>query len=689
MTTQTCYEFVRDRKSWDATLVALDRDADGNLTLARLPGPSDGAGVTLLQPYDIGSSGIAAGPCGATFLSITSDDRIIFLDTLCSTAAELRSFDHPCGLAVGSDSLWVADSSNSRVRRLAFPTLEPTMELLELQNPTGVGCDVLDRIYVLDRGLQSVRRYSSFGKLDVAFNETLAASGTISAPLYLALSPGGELFVSDGAANTVYCFDAKGGVMQSLPTPTTGWRPGAIAVAEQRIFVSDRGAGCIQIFNGDGSWWGVLPNFQGPVTALSIDGATGDLLIKTGLDEAYVRFKSDVCFASMGQIYCGPFDAGNGLEWFRAACAADVPVSTALVFEVAQSPAPSPGPAPSDWVATPLDTLLAEAVPSGATSDTRRFIWMRATLTTRNVTATPTVRQIRAETKGEDYRDYLPEIYSRQDEPSEFLFRLLALTRSELGAVEENIDALPQLLSPRFVPSSQLPWLAAWLGLDLPRIATDTEQRSLIENAVKLWARRGTPTGLADLVEIYTGVRPSIVEAFSQRGLWMLDESCRLGFDTGLPAIDPNGMVVPDPSNPLALGGPCGSTAIGSSVVGESGPLPVQSLGEPLFADAAFRFTAFLPSYRVDNPALLAEARRVIEAEKPAYTGYDLCIVCPDLRVGFQSMVGVDTIVGGPPDPLRLDKSLLGLQGTLPPPVGDATRVGQGARVDDFTTVLR
>jgi hypothetical protein len=124
-------------------------------------------------------------------------------------------------------------------------------------------------------------------------------------------------------------------------------------------------------------------------------------------------------------------------------------------------------------------------------------------------------------------------------------------------------------------------------------------------------------------------------------------------------------------------------------VVGESGPLPIEDLGEPLFTDAAHRFLVFLPSYRAEDAGLIAEVRRVIEAEKPAHTGYDLCLVRPDMRVGYQATIGLDTIVGGPPEPLRLGQSLLSLDASLPPPIGGAARIGQGARLGADATTLR
>jgi hypothetical protein len=41
--------------------------------------------------------------------------------------------------------------------------------------------------------------------------------------------------------------------------------------------------------------------------------------------------------------------------------------------------------------------------------------------------------------------------------------------------------------------------------------------------------------------------------------------------------------------------------------------------------------------------------RRALDAEKPAQTSYDLCFVEARFRVGLQSTVGIDTILGSYP----------------------------------------
>lgn len=68
----TAHAVLRDRSHWLGSPSGLQVDRDGELRLARVPGPSDGKAIDLstTYPYAREVSGIAAGPCDAVFLSL-------------------------------------------------------------------------------------------------------------------------------------------------------------------------------------------------------------------------------------------------------------------------------------------------------------------------------------------------------------------------------------------------------------------------------------------------------------------------------------------------------------------------------------------------------------------------------------------------------------------------------------------
>jgi len=679
------YALARDREQWDGTITALEGDVDGNLTLARVPGPADGTAIDLPGPYTSPASGIAAGPCGVVFVADTAHDRIVIVDRRCKTRAWMTGFRAPRGLALRVDDvLAVADSGNARVQHLALPALEWSAAIVfasagPLQSPAGVAFDSNGREYVLDSALKRVLRFTASGAPDAGYDTTLKSQAALSDPLFLAVGSDDHLLVSDTVANAVVVFDAAGVLLHTLPNPDgLAWAPGAIATFGARIFVHDRTSGVIHVFADEHTCIGDVAGWRGPVSALAVDG-DGALLIKNGLDDQFFVFSAAVGYVASGTIEIGPLDAGIELEWMRAAAVCDRPLRTDVVLEVAQLDPPSPPPGPGDWIAAAsVDTLLAPVVPAPP-PPSRRWLWLRATLRTNDARVTPTLRQLRAETPGEDYLDSLPAVYRRSDVDGQ-LSRLLALLKSGQSSVDEAVDEMPQHAAPAFAAASTLSSLAEWVAFDLPAAAGSAERRALIADAVHLQERRGTPASIRQLIELQTGIRPSIVEAFEYRALWILGESSRLGFDTALPASHPDGFVLPDSVTAERVAPAC-CRSIGQAVVGESGPLERDAFGGPLFIDTAHRFEVTVPAYRARDAALVDAVRWVVDREKPAHTQYCLRLYESQFLVGVQAVIGVDTIVGGAEHAMRLeagrlDGALLGPVGQQEPRVGVNVSVG-------------
>ena len=690
MNEPTRHFLLRDRRRWHGRRSGLALDRDGALQLAAVPAPQDGKAVSVATalPAAREVSGIAAGPNGAVFVSDTAHHRVLFVDGACEARFWLSpdgvpgptpgAFHAPRGLVLGAQALQVADSGNGRLQHLAPPALEPQQAWTRWTEPVGVAVDREGRVLVVDAAGNRVERCDERGVPDTAFNAAIVNAGLLVQPRWVAVGRDDRVLVSDVAANAVHLFDAAGAHIGSLAGPT-GWLPGAVAADDERIYVADAATARIHAFDAEGAWDGELPHWTGPVTALALR-ANGDLLVKPGLDAVYHAFAAGRAHVAHGTLEAGPLDAGELADWERAWCESAAPEGTRCSLELAHQAADAPPPA--GWIAaTSNDALLSGGAP--VPPGTRRRLWLRVTLATTEPSRTPRLLQARAATHGENFLDHLPLTYGLHDLTADgregLLARWLKLLRGEFALIEEALDRMPQLADPRHAPGSDLAWLASWLALELPRIRTDDEARDLIARAVRLHARRGTPDSIAEHVELYTGIRPTIVEAFEGRHLWLLGESSLLGFGTQLPPFDPLGWVVPDPdaaieccaapeppndcgrATPLADPGcgPCGSatpmgerrevdaTTVGRVVVGEGGPLAAHQIGLPLFSEEAHRFCVLVDAYRVCDPALIDEIRRIVDREKPAHTDWRLQLIEPDLRVGLQSRVGIDAIVGG------------------------------------------
>ena len=101
--------------------------------------------------------------------------------------------------------------------------------------------------------------------------------------------------------------------------------------------------------------------------------------------------------------------------------------------------------------------------------------------------------------------NYLPGIYH-----TDFMVRFLAIFESVLIPIEWNIDNFDLYLDPGTAPCGFLPWLANWFQITLDSTWSEEQRRTLLREAHKIYARRGTRWALSRILEIYTGHRPKI-----------------------------------------------------------------------------------------------------------------------------------------------------------------------------------
>jgi hypothetical protein len=165
---------------------------------------------------------------------------------------------------------------------------------------------------------------------------------------------------------------------------------------------------------------------------------------------------------------------------------------------------------------------------------------------------------------------------------------------------------------------------------------------------------------LREHVRLYTGARVTITE--SDRTVWSLGRTSRLGWDTRLVPAEPQGAVL-DRTAKLDF----------SHLTAD------EDFGAPVFSRDAFRFRVTLRRRDADRAA---EVRAVLDREKPAHTVYELCQPDDRMRVGIQARLGVDAFVAGTPEPWVIGRTGSGpLRPNVLPVDPRPATVGRDARV--------
>lgn len=103
----------------------------------------------------------------------------------------------------------------------------------------------------------------------------------------------------------------------------------------------------------------------------------------------------------------------------------------------------------------------------------------------------------------------LPALY-RDDDLAQ---RLVSAMDAELAPVFATLDGFGAYLDATYAPEDFLDWLGGWVGVTLDHTWPIERRRMMVASAVDLYRLRGTASGLAAQVAIYTGGTVEIVES--------------------------------------------------------------------------------------------------------------------------------------------------------------------------------
>jgi hypothetical protein len=103
----------------------------------------------------------------------------------------------------------------------------------------------------------------------------------------------------------------------------------------------------------------------------------------------------------------------------------------------------------------------------------------------------------------------------------------------------------------------------------------------------------------------------------------------------------------------------------------------------------AHKFSVFVPACYRESEAKRRSLENLLKSESPGHAQHQLVYVEPRFRVGFQAMIGLDTVVGRYPAGVTLNQSPLGEATVLTSPPGKSgapgLAVGQSSRVGTTT----
>ncbi len=202
-------------------------------------------------------------------------------------------------------------------------------------------------------------------------------------------------------------------------------------------------------------------------------------------------------------------------------------------------------------------------------------------------------KNLRVEFPQESFMEYLPEVYQKN---GDFLKRYLGVFQSIFLDMERSIDRFPMLLDVDTAGGKALNYLASWLGMHNEGSILSREQfRFAVKNAVALNKAKGTVKSIIDMVKLYTGEEPYIVEYFKLRE-YGRDNTER------------------------------------------------ERLYNKIYTDNPHTFCIILKSGAVfDKGGKLEELSRLLEKVRPAHTIARIIVLSQNIRLDMHSYIGINT----------------------------------------------
>jgi phage tail-like protein len=569
----------------------------------------------------------------------------------------VKEFDSPTGIAISSKGdVYISDSNNHRVQvfKLKGFVLKDVWgrvdedgkpvsgaEKSEFKTPWDLAVGYKEYVYVVDRGNNRIQKFAPNGECVNAFGIT-----ELDDPLHIAIDEKDFVYVIDSTPK-VKKFDQDGNLLEEVEyvgEVAENFPPALLTVdAAGRVHYEFKYSKINLVlkhkFKIEGS---VVEGDcvivkKGVVPGIYFDG---DKLIINSDDIPEPR-EEEIDYLEEGTFYSEALDSEEyRCKWHKILLDADIPLGTSVTVQTYTAETEKDFLEISNLDETLWQTNQKNAESFLIQSSPGRYLWLKVTLKG-NRRETPLIKRIRIYYPRLTYLQYLPRIFQEDPASKLFLEQFLSIFEHFFGGIEDEIGNIVRYFIPGATPAEFLPWLASWLSLSLNDKWPEQKKRLLIKRAWELFRKRGTLPGMQEILEIFTGKIFFILEHFKLRRKYLiLSKNSIIGCNSILWGVESS----------LGVNTELSDFELGDSKEPVSNP----------FQSHAHEFSILIPSKFLNSEEKERMIRRIVNLWKPAHTRFYLCKIEPGFRVGIQSIIGADTIIGKYSDVVLAQTSTLG-----------------------------
>ncbi len=469
-----------------------------------------------------------------------SNERTEGLNSIGGEGTLPGQLKEPQGIALSRDTLYVADTGNNRI--LAFATINwqirwvigaTDSEGLPIPNsdefkPVELVVDNTEHIYVLDSVNHSILKFDKGGR----FKGT-CVEAELEEPVNITLDKDGFLYVRDTKRVLKFGTESEDNLLElEFDLQEIGIEPSGLAVDfEGNVYVGDvKDLGgrekerFIHKFAPSGNYAGPLLGYRGPCYGMTVD-KHGNFYVITGEggEIAFLRYKTERYYIKepWGTFISKAFDSTiPDCRWHKIVLDAEIPDKTQVdvyyfISDEEKTQTEMLELSESEWSQLPpFHTATMNLRDALIQSPSGRHLWLKLVLRSTDENKTPRIKSISAYLPRSSYLRYLPAVYQEDTASRDFLERFLSLFETLLWNNEEEITQIARYFDVEATPKEFISWLATWLAAIFDESWSEEKKRLFLQRAVALYKKRGTREGLEELIEIYTGNKPMIIEHF-------------------------------------------------------------------------------------------------------------------------------------------------------------------------------